>query len=129
VRERKKFIYDKQIIIDVTNKMNLCGRLPPMLIQMYIILYRHNQIKQSNLINLTFKRQFTKIQKHQEVDKYGWDKVPERNRSTFIFLEIREFFIGLTQYVICRKMLPCQNNNLIRTGVSINFRLVTDGHR
>jgi len=51
-KERNLFITEQ--IINVTNKMNLCGRLPgrkfpsswpPMLIQMYIILYKHNQIK------------------------------------------------------------------------------------
>ena len=54
VREREKKLFTTKQIINITNKMNLCGRLPgrkfpsswpPMLIQ----------IKQSNQINLTFR--------------------------------------------------------------------------
>jgi len=65
-----EYVTTKQII-SVTNEMNLCGRLPgrkfpsswpPMLIQMYIILYKHSDIKQSNQINLTSRSSFTKIQ-------------------------------------------------------------------
>jgi len=55
-RQERNLFTTKQII-NVTNKINLCGRLPvrkfpsdwpPMLIQIYIILYKHNQIKQSH---------------------------------------------------------------------------------
>jgi len=62
--EKERNLFTTKEIINVTIKMNLCGRLPgrkfpsswpPMLTQMYITLYKHNHIKQSNQINLTFR--------------------------------------------------------------------------
>ena len=50
-RERERDLFTTKQIINVTNKVTLCGRLPgrkfpfswlSMLRQMYIILYKHN---------------------------------------------------------------------------------------